>query len=120
MDTRSCNRCRVGMCWRPFGWVETGDACLTLQEAVACQNQLNAAEKVAEMAKTEEQKTSLEYQAASCFGCLYQVICVQTDDGFHLSKQDGFKLHIDLVGELMAVAECIRYRLTWKPWKSVA
>eukprot|EP00435_Cladocopium_sp_Y103_P013691 s2276_g3.t1 len=33
------------------------------QEAVACQNQLNAAEKAAEMAKTEEQKASLEYQA---------------------------------------------------------
>lgn len=33
------------------------------QEAVACRNQLNAAEKAAEMARTEEQKASLEYQA---------------------------------------------------------
>ena len=53
------------MCCLPFGWVEKVDARLTQQEAVACRNQLNAGEKAAEMAKTEEQKASLDYQAAS-------------------------------------------------------
>ena len=51
-------------------------ACLTQQEAVACRNHLNAAEKAAEMAKTEEQKASLEYQAGRFenFACLHPLV----------------------------------------------
>ena len=96
----SKGRC-VSICRHDFStptlrWSRNFPSCQCYQEAVACRDALATAEKTAEVAKLEEAKSSLEFQAVLLWDVVFWgVVCRHSD---HLSLNTEVGEYVGVLG----------------------
>ena len=91
-----CSRSSKGRCVSICRHGFSTPSCQCYQEAVACRDALATAEKTAEVAKLEEAKSSLEFQAVLLWDVVFWgVVCRHSD---HLSLNTEVGEYVGVLG----------------------